>query len=290
MSKTPKAIAAATVAAVVGLGSASTSALRAADVVAASDKQPPPKIAPTSAGDFGVPSADSPELAWFRESMKTHDQRIDWFRKARFGMFIHWGVYSKLGGVWQGQPVQGYAEHIMRKAKIPIETYKRDVAGQFNPVKFNADEWVTLAKKAGMGYVVITSKHHDGFAMFDDDVTDYNVVKSTPWHHDPMKDLKAATQRQGLKFGFYYSQAWDWGDPNGTGNDWDWDRPSGDRNLHGGKTWWDVEPQQVAQVQKYVDGKVVPQLHELVAKYQPDLIWFDTPSKMPASENYRVVK
>src|SRR3954454_15870137 len=126
--------------------------------------------------------------------------------------------------------------------------------------------------------------------MLDSGVHNYSVVKATPWHHDPMKDLKSATQHQGMKFGFYYSQAWDWGDPNGTGNDWDFDRAGGDKGLHGGKTWWGVEPQQVAQVEKYVNGKAIPQLRELVAKYQPDLIWFDTPSKMPASENYRVVK
>src|SRR4051812_33099195 len=155
---------------------------------------------------------DAPDMAWWRESMKTHDQRIGWWREARFGMFIHWGVYSRLGGVWHGEPVQGYAEHIMRKSRIPLATYRSEVAGQFNPVNFNADEWVKLAHDAGIGYVVITSKHHDGFAMYDSDVSDYNIVKATPWHHDPMKDLKAATQRQGMHFGFYYSQAWDWED------------------------------------------------------------------------------
>jgi alpha-L-fucosidase len=237
-----------------------------------------------------IPALDSPQMQWWRDSMKSHDQRMQWWRKARFGMFIHWGVYSELGGAWQGKNVDGYAEHIMRKDRIPISVYKSEVVGKFDPVKFNADSWVKLAKDAGIGYIVITSKHHDGFAMYDSDVTDYNVVKATPWHHDPMKDLKVATQKQGLHFGFYYSQAWDWADPNGTGNDWDYDRPAGDRGLHGGKLWWEHDPAQVAQVEKYVHGKAIPQLQELIAKYDPDIFWFDTNSKMPPGLNLEVFK
>ena len=105
-----------------------------------------------------------------------------------------------------------------------------------------------------------------------------------------MKDLKAACTAAGLRFGFYYSQAWDWGDPNGTGNDWDFDHPSGDKNLWGGKNWWEVNPQLVSMVQAYVDHKVIPQVRELFAKYQPDIIWFDTPSKMPPALNLEVFK
>jgi alpha-L-fucosidase len=269
---------AAAVSAVVGLGNASP-------LVAVELKEQQPAISYSI-----IPSKDSPELEWWRESMKTHDQRMQWFRQARFGMFIHWGVYSDLEGVWHDEPVQGYAEHIMRKAKIPIETYRKEVAGKFNPEKFNADAWAKLAKDAGMGYMVITSKHHDGFAMFDSDVTDYNIVDATAWHHDPMKDLKKACAAQGLRFGFYYSQAWDWGHPDGPGNDWDWQQPAGDRQLHGGKVWWEVSPDEVARCAKYVDNKVIPQVRELISKYQPDIIWFDTPNKMPPSENYRVLK
>jgi alpha-L-fucosidase len=103
-----------------------------------------------------------------------------------------------------------------------------------------------------MGYMVITSKHHDGFAMFDSDVSDYNVVKATPWHHDPMKDLKEACTKQGVHFGFYYSQAFDWEHPDAPGNDWDYDNPGGDKGLHGGKQgWWNYEPQLLPKVQKY---------------------------------------
>jgi len=205
-------------------------------------------------------------------------------------MFIHWGVYSGPAGEWNGEPVQGYAEHLMRKCRIPIETYKKEVAGKFNPTKFDADEWARLAKESGFGYMVITSKHHDGFAMFDSDVSDFNVVKQTPWKRDPMKELKAATAKQGIKFGFYYSQAWDWGDANAPGNDWDFDNPAGDRLLHGGKNWWESSPEYIAKAQKYVDGKAIPQLQELVRKYHPDIIWFDTSSKMPPALNLQVLK
>jgi len=239
---------------------------------------------------FSVPDKDGPEMQWWRDSQKTRDQRIQWWRDARFGMFIHWGVYSGLGGTWNGQPVTGYAEHIQRKLKIPIADYREKVAGSFNPVNFNADEWVKLAKDAGIGYIVITSKHHDGFAMFDSQVSDYNIVKSTPWRHDPLKDLKSACERQGLKLGFYYSQAYDWGEANGAGNDWDYDNPGGDKLLHGGKNWWESSPQLVEKTQKYVDGKAIPQLRELIANYHPALIWFDTAGKLPPSQNLEILK
>ena len=268
--------AAAAVAAMVGIGEAPSTL--------ATDTQTP------AVSYSIIPAQNSDELAWWRESMKSHDQRMAWFRQARFGMFIHWGVYSDLEGVWQGEPVQGYAEHIQRKAKIPIEVYKDQVAAKFNPTKFDADEWASLAKEAGMGYMVITSKHHDGFAMYDSDVTDYDIVNATAWKHDPMKDLKAATARQGIKFGFYYSQAWDWGHPDGPGNDWDFENPAGDRGLHGGKVWWEASPLWVERCARYVDEKAIPQLQELIGKYDPDLIWFDTPAKMPPSENLRVLE
>src|SRR2546421_10656624 len=267
----------ATVAAAVGLGSAATPALGVENAIA------------QLSASF-VPAKDSPEMDWWRQSMQTHEQRVQWFREARFGMFIHWGVYSELGGEWKGEPVVGYAEHVMRKCRIPIDVYRKEVAGNFNPTRFDAGAWAQLAKDAGMGYMVITSKHHDGFAMFDSDVSDFNVVKATPWHHDPMKDLKAACAQQGLRFGFYYSQAWDWGDADGTGNDWDYDCPSGDKGLHGGKVWWDVSPQLVPKVHNYVEHKAIPQLRELITKYQPNILWFDTNSKMPPSLNYEVLK
>src|SRR5712692_9986508 len=117
---------------------------------------------------------------WWTASMKTHDQRIGWWRGAKFGCFMHWGVYSTYGGEWNGKPFRGYAEHMMRINKIPRAVYQEKVVAIFNPVKFNADEWVRLIKSAGMNYVIITAKHHDGFAMYPSAVTRYNIRDATP--------------------------------------------------------------------------------------------------------------
>jgi hypothetical protein len=222
--------------------------------------------------------------------METHEQRIAWWREARFGMFIHWGVYSDLAGEWRGKAVGGYAEHIQRKEKIPIPVYRKEVAEKFHPTKFDADAWVWTAKEAGIGYLIITAKHHDGFAMYDSGVSDYNVVKVSPWHHDPMVDLKAACAKHGVKFGFYYSHAFDWGDAEGPGNDWEYDNPGGDLNLHGGTEWYRAHPERLPKVRRYVDRKSIPQIQELIQRYQPDILWFDTPHKLPPEENMRILE
>lgn len=244
---------------------------------------------PATTENFELPSKDSPEAAWWRDSQKTRDERLAWFREARFGMFIHWGVYSGLGNEFHGTKGAGYAEHIQRVLKIPIPVYRKEVAGTFNPTNFNADEWVSLAKQAGMGYIVITAKHHDGFAMWPTKVNDYNIMDATPWKHDPMKDLKAACQKQGIRFGFYYSQAFDWGNKDAAGNDWDYDNPGGDKKL-GGTDWWNTRPEFMAHARKYVDEKAIPQLRELIKMYDPDILWFDTAGKLPPSENLRIMK
>ena len=139
---------------------------------------------------------------------------MKWWREARFGLFIHWGIYSVPAGIWNGKPVDGIGEWIMHDGRIPVADYARN-ASKFNPVKFNAEEWVLLAKNAGMKYIVITSKHHDGFAMFGSKASPYNIVDATPFHRDPLKELAAACQQHGIKLGFYYSQAQDWHHPGG---------------------------------------------------------------------------
>jgi alpha-L-fucosidase len=245
--------------------------------------------APATNDTFALPAQDSPEAAWWRESMKTHDERLAWWREARFGMFVHWGVYSSLGNEYKGRKGGGYAEHIQRVLQIPIAEYRTEVAGHFNPTNFNADEWVRTAKEAGMGYIVITAKHHDGFAMWPTKVNDYNVMEATPWHHDPMADLRAACKKYGVKFGFYYSHAFDWGNSNAPGNDWDCNNPGGNNRI-GGENWWETRPEFMASARKYVDTKSIPQLQELIKLYDPDIFWFDTPNKLPPSENYRVMK
>jgi alpha-L-fucosidase len=182
------------------------------------------------------------------------------FDENKFGMFIHWGLYAVPAGEWKGQYVRGIGEWIMFRAKIPVQEYEQ-LAKQLNPVKFNADEWAQLAKDAGMRYMVITSKHHDGFAMFGSKASPYNIVDATPFARDPMKELSAACASRGIGFGFYYSQDQDWHEPNGRGNDWDFPK---DR-----------------QPQVYLENKVIPQVKEILSGYGPlALIWFDTPGML----------
>lgn len=226
---------------------------------------------------------------WWKESMKNHDERIQWWQQARFGMFIHWGIYSLPGGEWKGKKVDGYAEHLMRKEKITRADYLQ-LAHQFNPVLFDADAWARQAKEAGMKYMIITSKHHDGFAMFDSKIGDFNIIQQTPYKRDPMAALSAACHKYGIKFGFYYSHAFDWEHPDAPGNDWEYNNPGGDKGLHGAVNWFNIHPELLPKAQKYVDEKAIPQIKELLAKYHPDILWFDTPSKLPLSENIRILK
>lgn len=214
--------------------------------------------------------------------------KMDWWREARFGMFIHWGVYSVPAGEWKGKPFAGYAEHIARIKKIPRAEYL-GIAHSFNPTGFNADEWIATAKKAGMGYFIITAKHHDGFAMYDSQVSDYNIIKQTPFRRDPIAELAAACKRQGVKFGFYYSHAFDWEHPDAPGNDWEYNNPGGDLNLFDGANWFDVHPELLPKAINYVNTKSIPQILELINKYHPDIMWFDTPHKLPFSENLRIL-
>jgi alpha-L-fucosidase len=190
------------------------------------------------------------------------DAKMQWFREAKFGLFIHWGLYCIPAGEWKGQPVKGIGEWIMNRAKIPVAEYEQ-LAKQFDPVKFNADQWVQMAQDAGMKYIVITSKHHDGFAMYHSQVSKYNVYDATPWHRDPMKELSAAAARHHIKFGFYYSQAQDWHEPNGAGNT------------------WDFGPDDKKDYDQYLRGKAEPQVREILSGYGPIcLVWFDTPRMM----------
>ncbi|SMC37816.1 alpha-L-fucosidase [Pedobacter africanus] len=231
---------------------------------------------------------DEARSGWWKNAMKTHDERIQWWRDARFGMFIHWGIYSVPAGEWKGKEVKGYSEHLMRKEKISRADYLA-LAHTFNPEKFNADEWISRAKKAGMRYFIITAKHHDGFAMYNSAVSDFNVVQQSPFKRDPMAELAAAAKKQGMKFGFYYSHAFDWEHPDAPGNDWEYNNPGGDKLL-GGANWFDSHPEWLPKAVKYVDEKAIPQIKELISKYHPDILWFDTPHKLPLSENIRILK
>ncbi len=194
------------------------------------------------------------------------EKRIQWWREARFGMFIHWGLYAVPAGEWKGKPIAGIGEWIMNRAKIPVKVYEL-LAGQFNPVKFDADAWVRVARDAGQKYIVITSKHHDGFAMFGSKVSPYNIVDATPFKRDVMKELSAACRKYGLKLCFYYSQSQDWHHPDGLGNTWDYDDAKKD-------------------FPKYLNELVKPHVREILTNYGPiGLIWFDTPQRITKEQS-----
>jgi alpha-L-fucosidase len=195
-----------------------------------------------------------------------------WFEDDRFGMFIHFGLYSIPAGVWEGVPSgrNGYAEWIRyqwnwpKKGGIPRADYDKLLA-QFNPQGFDADAWVREAKRAGMKYFLITAKHHDGFALWDSKVSDYNVVKATPFKRDILAELAAACRKHGLKLGFYYSHWLDWEHPNGAPPPWP--------ELKQDPTY---EQPTDEQYEQYWTGKCLPQVKELLVNFKPDFMWFDS--------------
>jgi len=205
------------------------------------------------------------------QSDATKEQRLRWFREAKFGLFIHWGLYAVPAGEWQGRLIPGIGEWIMNRAQIPVKEYEK-LAAQFNPVKYDPDAWVKLAKDAGMRYIVITSKHHDGFALFHSKVSRFNAVDATPYGRDIIKELAAACARQNMRLGFYYSQAQDWHEPNGAGNT------------------WDFGPDEKKDYDQYLREKAEPQVREILSNYGPVcLVWFDTPRMMNPERSQRFV-
>ncbi len=205
---------------------------------------------------FVAPAAETPETPAQR------DERMRWWREARFGMFIHWGLYAVPAGTWDGKQIDGIGEWIQLRAKIPVADYAA-LAKQFNPVKYDADAWVRLAKEAGMKYIVITSKHHDGFALFKSAASDFNIVDATPFKRDALKELADACQKHGMKLGFYYSQAQDWHHPGGAARGGPWDDA------------------QKGSMDDYIKNVAVPQVKEILTKYGPvAVLWWDTPEGM----------
>lgn len=226
---------------------------------------------------------------WWKTARENYDERMSWYNDAKFGCFIHWGVYSGAAGLWKGKRFGGYTEHLMRKAKIPVGVYRKEMIEPFNPVDFDADEWMRNASMAGMRYFIITAKHHDGFAMFPSDAYPYDI-RLSGFGRDPMAELREAARRYGIRFGFYYSHAFDWEHPDAPGNDWEYENPGGDRLL-GGADWWKGGRKDFLQnAEKYVSEKSIPQIQELIKKYEPDILWFDTPSKLPLYLNIRILK
>jgi alpha-L-fucosidase len=185
---------------------------------------------------------------------------IDAWQDRKFGMFIHFGLYSLAGGVWNGQRVDnGYSEQILANAPIPPKSYEA-LAARFDPVNFDADAIAALAKAAGMKFIVVTAKHHDGFNLFQTAQTPYNVVDGTPYHQDIVKELADACARAGLKFGVYYSTI-------------DWHHPGGNTYIEGNSN--PITPAQ--------EAFNVAQLKELMSHYGPIAeIWFDMGKPTPA--------
>ena len=196
------------------------------------------------------------------------------FDEGNYAMFIHLGLYSHLANKVKGKTYYGIGEWIMEKrmADIPVDEYK-DIAKEFNPTQFDAKAIAQLAKDAGMKYIIITSKHHDGFAMYDSKCNDFNVVKATPYKRDPMKELAKACKEVGIGFGFYYSHNQDWTFPGGNNG------PAVDAK---GKP---------ADFDDYFQKKCVPQVKEITTEYGPiEIVWFDTPGTMPKKYAEELVK
>ena len=197
------------------------------------------------------------------ETAEQRDARMAWWREARFGLFIHWGVYSVPAGTHNGEQIENIGEWIMHYGKIPVSEYQQ-YAKEFNPVDYDPEAWVLMAKDAGMKYIVITAKHHDGFALFDTAASDWNIVEATPYGKDLLKPLAEAARKHDIKLGFYYSQAQDW--------------------VHPGGSFWDGygwDPAQNGSMDEYLRDIAVPQVKELFTNYgEISILWWDTPIDM----------
>jgi len=198
--------------------------------------------------------------------MSFKPEKMDWWRKARFGMFIHWGVYSVPAGVYHGHPNDGLGEWLMQDAHIPRAEYA-GFAKTFNPTAYDPEKWVRLAKEAGMKYIVITAKHHDGFALFGSAASDWNIVTASPYGKDLLMPLVQACRKYGMKIGFYYSQANDWYNPGGAAAFGHWDSTQTSRSMD-----------------EYIEKVAVPQVREILTRYGDVAeLWWDVPTDMTPS-------
>lgn len=215
------------------------------------------------------------------------DERIQWWQEARFGMFIHWGVYAMYGGVYKGhRQAFGDAAWIENRCKIPVAEY-RVHSRDFNPQRYDPDFWAKTARDAGMKYLIITAKHHDGFALFDSKHSDWDVTDATVYGKDLLKPLAQACKKYGIRLGFYYSQANDWTNPGGAvarrPMRQGWPNPDTTRIdqytlAHNGS--WDPV-QETATFDDYVDQVAIPQVRELLTHYgKVDVLWWDYGTQM----------
>ena len=207
-----------------------------------------------------------------------------WFKEAKYGMMVHWGLYSLLGGEYKGEKVSSYAEWAQTYFRIPNAEYEK-LATAFNPVYFNADEWVHFAKECGMKYIVVTSKHHEGFAMFKSRADKFNIVDATPFGRDVMAELAEACYKHDMKLGLYYSQDLDWHEKNGGGY-------LSNHIPNAGTTWdnsWDFPDEAHKDFTECFENKIMPQVEEILTGYGDlCLIWFDVPMTINASQSRRI--
>lgn len=202
-------------------------------------------------------------------------QALAQWQDMKFGLFMHWGLYSQTAGYWNGQRAKS-SGHIMLYEKIPVATWG-DLAKDFNPVKFNADTWVLAAKNAGMKYLVITTKHHDGLAMFNSPSSDFDLTDKSPFKRDPMKELADACHTHGIRLGFYYSLGRDWADP---------DCPTLWPQKGGRSNTWDFPNEDAKVFHTYFERKAKPQITELLTQYGDlGIMWFDTPEMISREES-----
>jgi alpha-L-fucosidase len=208
-----------------------------------------------------ISSCKSPraEQNYLNESKQQKDERMTWWRDARFGMFIHWGLYAVPAGKYNNEKINETGEWVMNSAKIRVAEYEK-YAAQFNPVKYDADEWVKLAKAAGMKYIVITSKHHDGFSLWDSKVSDYDIMDATPYKKDILMALKNACDKYGLRLCFYHSIM-------------DWHHPDAQSIFYPN---YNETERSNPGFANYVENYMKPQLKELVENYgKLGILWFD---------------
>jgi alpha-L-fucosidase len=209
----------------------------------------------------------------------------EWFKKAQFGMMVHWGLYSLPAGEWKGQRMPFIGEWAQSYFRIKHAEYGK-LPGAFNPVYFNAEEWVNLAIESGMHYLVVTSKHHDGFAMFYSKVDPYNIYDASPFKRDVIAELAEACYKHNLKLGLYYSQDLDWHEPNGGGY------THGHTNC-GVMSWtndWDYPENEKKNYTRCFESKIKPQVEEILRNYGDlCLIWFDTPLTISAEQSTELV-
>ncbi|WP_167618278.1 alpha-L-fucosidase [Maribellus sediminis] len=222
---------------------------------------------------------------WQKMNASKDQDYVD-YNDAKFGMFIHWGAYSDLGGVWKGKKVPKLGEWIMYHGQIPRDEY-REVCRNFNPVGFNAEDWVKLAKDAGMKYIVAMTKHHDGFSLYNSDVTDFNIYDYTSFKRDPIAEIYEACKKYDIRLGLYYSHSIDWMDGGDAGYAQE-KKLNPDHDDHYGANLWDPSP---FSYEEYFETKAKPQMREILTKF-PDLIevWYDFPRFINRQQSYEFYK